>query len=43
MLKRLRAAAHSFDGKVGFSRLGVALSLTIIIVAAIVLDRKSVV
>jgi len=39
MLKRLRAAAHFFDGKVGFSRLGVALSLTIIAVAAVVLYR----
>src|SRR5271169_831585 len=39
MLKRLRGAAHAFNGKVGFSRLGVALSLTIIIVAAVVLYR----
>jgi glycosyltransferase 2 family protein len=39
MLKRLRGAAHSFDGKVGFSRLGMALSLTIIIVAVVVLYR----
>jgi uncharacterized membrane protein YbhN (UPF0104 family) len=37
MLKGLRAAAHFFNEKVGFSRLGVALSLTIIIVAAVVL------
>ncbi len=37
MLKRLRAFAHFFNQKVGFSRLGVALSLTIIIVAAVVL------
>ncbi len=39
MLKRLRAAAHSFEGKIGFSRLGMALSLIIIIVAAVVLYR----
>ena len=37
MLKGLRACAHFFNEKVGFSRLGVALSLTIIIVAAVVL------
>jgi uncharacterized membrane protein YbhN (UPF0104 family) len=37
MLKRLRAFAHFFNQKVGFSRLGVVLSLTIIIVAAVVL------
>jgi uncharacterized membrane protein YbhN (UPF0104 family) len=37
MLKRLRAFAHFFNQKVGFSRLGVVLSLTIIIVAVIVL------
>ena len=37
MLKRLRAFAHFFNQKVGFSRLGVALSLTIIIVAVVVL------
>jgi len=37
MLKGLRAAAQVFNRKVGFSRLGVALSLTIIIVAAAVL------
>jgi glycosyltransferase 2 family protein len=37
MLKGLRAAAHVFNEKVGLSRLGVALSLTIIIVAAVVL------
>jgi glycosyltransferase 2 family protein len=36
MLKRLREAAH-FDGKIGFSRIGVALSVTIIIVALVVL------
>jgi uncharacterized membrane protein YbhN (UPF0104 family) len=39
MLKRLRAAAHFFNQKVGFSRLGVALSVTIIIVAVAVLYR----
>jgi hypothetical protein len=39
MLKRLRAYAHFFNQKVGFSRLGVVLSLTIIIVAAVVLYR----
>jgi glycosyltransferase 2 family protein len=37
MLKRLHAAAHVFNGKVGFSRFGVALSLTIIVIAAVVL------
>jgi glycosyltransferase 2 family protein len=37
MLKGLRAAAHFFNQNVGFSRLGVLLSLTIFIVAAIVL------
>ncbi len=37
MLKRLRAVAHFFNEKIGFSRLGVVLSLTIIIVAALVL------
>jgi glycosyltransferase 2 family protein len=37
MLKGLRAAARFFNQNVGFSRLGVLLSLTIIIVAAIVL------
>jgi glycosyltransferase 2 family protein len=39
MLKGLRASAHFFNRKVGFSRLGVALSVTIIIVAAVVLYR----
>jgi len=39
MLKRLRRAAHSFDGKIGFSRLGVALSVAIIIIAIVVLYR----
>jgi len=37
MLKTLRGAAHRFDRNIGFSRLGVALSLTIIAVAAFVL------
>ena len=39
MLKRLRGAAHFFDRKIGLNRLGVVLSLTIIIVAAVVLYR----
>ena len=39
MLKRLRASAHFFNQKVGFSRIGVALSLTIIVVAVVVLYR----
>jgi glycosyltransferase 2 family protein len=37
MLKGLRAAVHLFSEKVGFSRLGVVLSLVIIVVAAVVL------
>jgi glycosyltransferase 2 family protein len=37
MLKRLRGAAHQFDRSVGFSRLGLALSLAIIAFAAFVL------
>jgi len=37
MLNGLRAIAHLFNQKVGFSRLGVALSVTIIIIAAFVL------
>ena len=37
MLKGLRAAAHFFNQKIGFSRLGVVLSVTIITIAAIVL------
>jgi uncharacterized membrane protein YbhN (UPF0104 family) len=37
MLKRLRAFAHFFNQRIGFSRLGVVLSLAIIIVAAVVL------
>src|ERR1700692_1788078 len=39
MLKILRDAAHFFDRRIGWSRLGLALSLTIIIVAAVVLCR----
>ena len=39
MLKSLRDAAHFFDRRIGWSRLGVALSLTIIIVAVVVLYR----
>jgi uncharacterized membrane protein YbhN (UPF0104 family) len=39
MLKSLRDAAHFFDSRIGWSRLGVALSLAIIIVAVIVLYR----
>jgi hypothetical protein len=39
MLNGLRASAHFFNRKVGFSRLGVALSLIVIIVAAVVLYR----
>ncbi len=37
MLRRLCAAAHFFNQKIGFSRLGVALSLTIVVIAAAVL------
>jgi glycosyltransferase 2 family protein len=37
MLTRLRGTAHFFDRKVGLSRIGVVLSLTIIVVAAVVL------
>ncbi len=37
MLKRLRGTAHFFDRKVGLSRIGIALSLTIITVAVVVL------
>src|SRR6202045_793907 len=37
MLKSLRDAAHFFDRRIGWGRLGVALSLTIIIVAVVVL------
>ncbi len=39
MLKRLRASAYFFDRNIGFRRLGVALSLTVIVVAAAVLYR----
>src|SRR5580692_1060747 len=39
MLKALRGAAHFFDRRIGWSRLGIALSLTIIIVAVVVLYR----
>ena len=37
MLKRLRMSAHFFNQKVGFSRIGVALSLIIVVVAVVVL------
>jgi len=37
MLKILREAAHFFEGKIGLSRIGIALSITIIIVAVVVL------
>jgi len=39
MLKGLRASAHFFDRNIGFSRLGMALSLTIVVVAVVVLYR----
>jgi glycosyltransferase 2 family protein len=39
MLERLRGTAHFFDRKVGLSRIGLVLSLTIITVAAVVLYR----
>ena len=39
MLKRLRASAHFFERNIGFSRLGIALSATIIVVAVVVLYR----
>jgi len=39
MLKTLRDTAHFFDRRIGWSRLGFALSLTIIIVAVVVLYR----
>jgi glycosyltransferase 2 family protein len=39
MLKRLRGIAHFFDRKIGLTRIGFALSLTIIVVAAVVLYR----
>jgi uncharacterized membrane protein YbhN (UPF0104 family) len=39
MLKTLRSAAHFFNQKIGFSRLGVVLSVTIIVIAVAVLYR----
>src|SRR6202161_1869062 len=39
MMKTLRDAAHFFDRRIGWSRLGVALSLIIIVVAVVVLYR----
>jgi glycosyltransferase 2 family protein len=39
MAERLRAAAHFFEQNIGFSRIGFALSLAIIIVAVVVLYR----
>jgi glycosyltransferase 2 family protein len=39
MLKRLRGTARYFDSRVGFSRFGVLLSVTIIAVAVVVLYR----
>jgi glycosyltransferase 2 family protein len=39
MLKRLRGTAHFVDRKVGLSRIGLAISLTIIIIAVAVLYR----
>jgi uncharacterized membrane protein YbhN (UPF0104 family) len=39
MLNRLRDSAHAFDRRIGWSRLGIALSLTVIIIAVIVLYR----
>jgi hypothetical protein len=39
MLSRLRGTARFFDTKVGLSRLGVVLSVTIIAVAVVVLYR----
>src|SRR2546430_4728993 len=39
MLKPLRAVARQFDKRIGWNRVGVALSITIIAVAAIVLYR----
>ena len=39
MLRRLRGTARFFNTKVGWSRLGVVLSLTIIAVALVVLYR----
>jgi len=37
MLKKLQGAAHLFDRKIGLSRLGLALSVAIIIIAVVVL------
>jgi uncharacterized membrane protein YbhN (UPF0104 family) len=37
MLKRMRGTAHYFDRKVGLSRIGFALSLTIFVIAVVVL------
>jgi uncharacterized membrane protein YbhN (UPF0104 family) len=39
MLERLRGAAHFFDQKIGFSRIGIGLSLAVIAVAVVVLYR----
>src|SRR5689334_23713195 len=39
MLKRLSGTARFFNAKVGWSRLGVVLSLTIIVIAVVVLYR----
>jgi len=39
MLNRLRDSAHAFDRRIGWSRLGFAVSLTIIVIAAVVLYR----
>jgi hypothetical protein len=39
MLTPLRRTAHFFDRKIGFSRIGLAFSITIIVIAAVVLYR----
>jgi glycosyltransferase 2 family protein len=39
MLKALRGTVHFFDTKIGLSRIGVALSVTIIIIAVVVLHH----
>ena len=39
MLTRLREGAHAFDRRIGWSRLGFAVSLTIIVIAVVVLYR----
>jgi len=39
MLTRLREGAHAFDRRIGWSRFGFAVSLTIIVIAVIVLYR----